>query len=1314
MIPRSVGGALTALAVLSASLGAAVPVAAAAPDTGLLAHYAFTETSGTTVADVTGNGHDATVVGAGRWTGAALDLPGGANNAAYVALPDGLLAGQPEATVSVEVRADAASLSRAGFLWNIGGTSDTGSWFVTTNGTLRASITPSNWSGEQNAPWTGHNLTASTWQNVTATLAANGDATSTLTLYVDGTQVAQNAAVTLTPADLAAHTTNRIGGSSYAADQGFGGDIAEVRVYSRALDAAEVVAVAEADAASTAADVAASLDLGDTSAVTTDLTLPGAATWTTSDASVVTAGGAVTRPAAGEGDGTAVLTGTVTVRGVSETRTFTVTVPALDEGETALPPASALIAHYPLNATTEDYDTTRSHRIGGVTSATWAEEYLDLSNGGYVANNSFTGFTVTGTSLTLGVDVNVSSAATGAASSTLVTYGASATATNVSFRPFWTSGSSAAVVTVGGSVVAVAETDHPIARDVWQHLTVVLDGDARTLQVFENGVLVAQQTGLTVTADSIGDGVLRLNRDATAYYNVPAQYRDLKVYRTAVTADEALALARVDASFGWQRFVDGLDLPELVTGDLDLPGAPLVTWASSAPSVLAADGTVTRPAPGQPDVPVTLTASLDRGGLTLAHEVGLTVPALLSDAEQAAEDAAALTVAAELRTIGTLPGTGPVHGSTVTWASADTTLLPLVTEDGTTYADPTRPAYGHPAATTTLTATVRTGDAVVTRDLEVTVPALPRAVDDEAYAFAYFTANTVEGENIYLAASNGNDALSWRETNGGEWVITSEYGERGLRDPFLIRSVEGDTFYLIATDLSIGRDGDWGRAQTDGSPYIEIWESTDLVTWSEQRHVKVSPDSAGMTWAPEAYYDDDLEAYVVFWASRLFTDDTRTTCLTTESGSGCYARMMYATTKDFVTFSEPRIWQDTGAARIDSTVLKDGDEYYRFTKDEGGQTGCTDIIAEKSRSLTDVTTAASLVAGTGWTSVSTCIARSAGFTGAVEGPTIFKANPGDTSPYDYYLYLDNYGGSGYFPLGTDDLDSGDWTQVSGSLPASRHGTVLPVTQRQWAGLTGETAATTTSTTTLAHADGTLTATVVAADGFETGGAVTFAAGDWSATAYLGGTGTASVALPAGVHGTVTATFAGTVEIGGSEGAVEVAGDTDPEPEPEPEPGTPDVGWSLAAGTTLRAGDRVTATVSGLGSGVEVALELHSTPVRLATTTASAAGAATLSGMVPTSATAGAHQLVVLVDGEQVASLAVTVSTESDATDPGGTDGTGTGTGTGTTGSSGSGTASAGGLATTGSGGLLVGLLIAGTLLVAGGVIVAARRRSVTS
>lgn len=245
---------------------------------------------------------------------------------------------------------------------------------------------------------------------------------------------------------------------------------------------------------------------------------------------------------------------------------------------------------------------------------------------------------------------------------------------------------------------------------------------------------------------------------------------------------------------------------------------------------------------------------------------------------------------------------------------------------------------------------------------------------------------------------------------------------------------------MIATDLSIGSGTDWGTAVRQGSRYFEVWESKDLKTWSEQRHVLVSPPTAGNTWAPEAYYDTDINAYVVFWASSLY--DEKDTAHTGNS----YHRMLYATTTDFKTFSEPKIWQDAGTARIDSTVLKEGDQYYRFTKDEGGVTGCVDIIQESSPSL--------LAQLSGWKTVASCIGKKAGAS-AVEGPTAFKSNPGDVNGQKFYLFVDEYTGRGYIPLETTDISKPNW-QLSKSykLPSSpRHGTVLPITAAQLSTIT---------------------------------------------------------------------------------------------------------------------------------------------------------------------------------------------------------------------------------------------------------------------
>lgn len=304
------------------------------------------------------------------------------------------------------------------------------------------------------------------------------------------------------------------------------------------------------------------------------------------------------------------------------------------------------------------------------------------------------------------------------------------------------------------------------------------------------------------------------------------------------------------------------------------------------------------------------------------------------------------------------------------------------------------------------------------------------------YLFVYFTGEgTADGEQIHFALSQGNDPLHWRELNAGKPVLTSAIGEKGLRDPFVIRSPEGDTFHLIATDLRMYQNssGSWDYVQRHGSKSVMIWDSTDLAHWTGRRLVKVAPDNAGNTWAPEAYWDDRRHEYVVFWASKLYAADDPG-----HTGS-TYNRMLYATTRDFRTFSAPRVWDDPGYSVIDSTVIKDRGTYYRFTKDErdpSSSSPCSKFITEeKARDLT----------ATEYGFVADCLGSGAIQRG--EGPTVFKSNTGNK----WYLFVDEYGLRGYVPFETTDLASGRWTQSTDyALPASpRHGTVLPVTGAEY-------------------------------------------------------------------------------------------------------------------------------------------------------------------------------------------------------------------------------------------------------------------------
>ncbi|MFI7542098.1 family 43 glycosylhydrolase [Actinoplanes sp. NPDC049599] len=602
------------------------------------------------------------------------------------------------------------------------------------------------------------------------------------------------------------------------------------------------------------------------------------------------------------------------------------------------------------------------------------------------------------------------------------------------------------------STEQTARATAALPRSVWVSIGYTLGADGVATE-YLNGEPVATKTGVTVKPGGIGAGATTANYLGRSVYSADAylrgRVRNFRIYDRALSATEAAGIAIPAATrVAGDKAALTLGDTSAVTADLSLPAAgpaygSKLTWATSDPDVITAAGAVTRPAA---DTTVTLTATVSSGSVSDTRAFAVTVKAALSAAERVEEARAALTVTNldDVRGNLTLPVTGR-HGTTVAWSSADAATI-----------SPTgvvrRPAAGSPARRVDLTATVSLGAVSAEKTLTATVPPLPAPAPLKGYAFAYFTGNSIAGEKIHFAASQGNNALRWTELNGGQPVLSSTLGTKGLRDPFLIRSPEGDKFFLIATDLSIGSGTSWDDSQRRGSRHIEVWESTDLVHWGQQRHVLVSPPTAGNTWAPEAFWDDALGQYVVFWASKLYA----------ESDPGhtgdTYNRMLYATTRDFVSFSAPRIWQDRGASRIDSTVIKEGGRYHRFTKDEGGVTGCSDIIQERADSLVavdDVADPAHDPAHPAWPIVASCIGKAAG-TSAVEGPTAFKANPGDESGSDYYLFVDEYGGRGYIPLGTDDLDNPQWrVPASYALPQSpRHGTVLPVTQAELDRLSG--------------------------------------------------------------------------------------------------------------------------------------------------------------------------------------------------------------------------------------------------------------------
>ena len=248
-----------------------------------------------------------------------------------------------------------------------------------------------------------------------------------------------------------------------------------------------------------------------------------------------------------------------------------------------------------------------------------------------------------------------------------------------------------------------------------------------------------------------------------------------------------------------------------------------------------------------------------------------------------------------------------------------------------------------------------------------------------------------------------------------------------------MRSHDNSKFYLIATDLKLYGNGNWTRAQTAGSQSIMIWESSDLINWSEQRMVKVAPEGAGCVWAPEAVYNDKKGEYVVFWSSTHGNDKLH--------------KVYYTTTKDFLKFGETKLWMELKNENgkvisvIDTSVIKVGNIYYRFKKNEsfeahkkGMPSSGKYIIMEKSIDLFG-----------NWEEINSEMSQIK----FVEGAAIFKLNDENK----WYLFLDNFAGDGYFPLVSTDLSTGAFTELNYdqySLPSiMRHGSIIRLTEDEY-------------------------------------------------------------------------------------------------------------------------------------------------------------------------------------------------------------------------------------------------------------------------
>lgn len=385
-------------------------------------------------------------------------------------------------------------------------------------------------------------------------------------------------------------------------------------------------------------------------------------------------------------------------------------------------------------------------------------------------------------------------------------------------------------------------------------------------------------------------------------------------------------------------------------------------------------------------------------------------------------------------------------GVNISWKSSDDSVIASKDVNGKPAGVVTRQDKD---TDVTLTAVFsKDGQESVTKTYNVTVKAKAPEVSEEdyvGYLFVHFTGHESAASHEQTYFSISTDGLNWTDLNNNQAVLTSNIGESGLRDHFIARAPEGDKYYMIATDLSIYHNaGNWMNAGGSGSHGIVVWESDDLVNWSEPWIAEIAPENAGCTWAPEFIYDESTGEYVVYWsATSIELNDDGSIKQEYENHT-----IYYAKTRDFRTFTDAQVYHSGGVSDgkpvkiIDSTMIENEGTYYRYTKNEMNGT----IMIDKSNSIlgtfTDIPSQ----------TLSTDLPKAQG---VVEGPIIFKMNEKSADgKTQWCLMVDRYGsGKGYYPLITTNLESGDFTMLDEdefSMPSTyRHGYVMPVTEKEY-------------------------------------------------------------------------------------------------------------------------------------------------------------------------------------------------------------------------------------------------------------------------
>ncbi len=275
---------------------------------------------------------------------------------------------------------------------------------------------------------------------------------------------------------------------------------------------------------------------------------------------------------------------------------------------------------------------------------------------------------------------------------------------------------------------------------------------------------------------------------------------------------------------------------------------------------------------------------------------------------------------------------------------------------------------------------------------------------EKMYLFSTFREPATAG--LYLAASA--DGYHWDDL-GGPYLKPEIGQQKVMRDPSVALGPDG-TFHLVWTSSWKGDLG-FGYANTK-----------DFVHWSPEKFIPVmAHDTLTVNvWAPELFYDDESNDFIIVWASTI--------PFKFEKGAEEERnnhRLYYTITKDFEHFTETRLYFDPKFSVIDAMIVKRGKSDYVL------------VHKDNTRPMRNIKVSFGKSPLGPWSK------SSEPFTPfKSEGPTVAKV--GDK----YLIYYDSYGDSKYGAARTSNFKTFEDVSSLISLPKGhKHGTIFMVDKK---------------------------------------------------------------------------------------------------------------------------------------------------------------------------------------------------------------------------------------------------------------------------